>query len=339
MIKKFRPGGAISVFLVIILVPCLVLCFLYVDLSRIELSKSSVESTADTTLNSLLANYDVDLSEYYGLVASVQNIDDFCAKSKEFFKKTLEANGVSDDQSNEIISWVFSELQGGDYNDLLQGQLVDGTENVFSVPKSSLGENPALIKEGIVEFMKYRAPEMAAESIYDKLASDADKVKHDLEDASEDSELAKARNDFSEIEGKLNKKEFYTYYYYQMYAHGGNLGDKESGTAPGTGPNDGEITEIRDFVEDALLDYESITKDAVEKLWISKVKEPAAVYNYYINLNSNTEDGVKVYRATGSGGYDEHKSVKDVKSSEKDKKYYIKWSKLEPAISDVNTKL
>ena len=108
MIKKFRPGGAISVFLVIILVPCLVLCFLYVDLSRIELSKSSVESTADTTLNSLLANYDVDLSEYYGLVASVQNIDDFCAKSKEFFKKTLEANGVSEDQSNEIISWVFS---------------------------------------------------------------------------------------------------------------------------------------------------------------------------------------------------------------------------------------
>lgn len=91
MMKLFRPGGAISVFLIIILVPCLVLCFLYVDLSRIELSKSSVESTADTTLNSLMANYDTVLSDYYGLVASVQNIDDFCDKSKEFFKKTLEA--------------------------------------------------------------------------------------------------------------------------------------------------------------------------------------------------------------------------------------------------------
>ena len=106
MMKLFRPGGAISVFLIIILVPCLVLCFLYVDLSRIELSKSSVESTADTTLNSLMANYDTVLSDYYGLVASVQNIDDFCDKSKEFFKKTLEANGVSDSQSNEIVSWV-----------------------------------------------------------------------------------------------------------------------------------------------------------------------------------------------------------------------------------------
>ena len=55
MMKLFRPGGTISVFLVIILVPCLVVCFLFVDLSRVELSQSSVESTADTTLNSLIS--------------------------------------------------------------------------------------------------------------------------------------------------------------------------------------------------------------------------------------------------------------------------------------------
>lgn len=91
MMKLFRPGGTISVFLVIILVPCLVVCFLFVDLSRVELSQSSVESTADTTLNSLMANYDTLLSDYYGLVASVQDIDQFYSVSEDFFKKTLVA--------------------------------------------------------------------------------------------------------------------------------------------------------------------------------------------------------------------------------------------------------
>lgn len=112
MMKLFRPGGTISVFLVIILVPCLVVCFLFVDLSRVELSQSSVESTADTTLNSLMANYDTLLSDYYGLVASVQDIDQFYSVSEDFFKKTLVANGVSSDDSNEIVSWIFNEIRG-----------------------------------------------------------------------------------------------------------------------------------------------------------------------------------------------------------------------------------
>lgn len=334
MMKLFRPGGAISVFLIIILVPCLVLCFLYVDLSRIELSKSSVESTADTTLNSLMANYDTVLSDYYGLVASVQNIDDFCDKSKEFFKKTLEANGVSDSQSNEIVSWVFSQIQGGgDYSDLLQGQLVSGTENLYAVAGSGIGENPALVKEGVVEFMKYRAPEMAVESIYDKLVKDGDTLKNDLKNSSEDSELAQSREDFSETEGALSKAEFYTYYYYQQYARG-------DGSENSSGPSKNEITEIRQYVEQSIKDYEDITKTTVGKLWISKAGTPSSVNKYYIGLSSTEgNDGIVKNLATGTGGYNEKKVAKDVKSFEKDKKYYIKWSKVENQKQEVANKL
>lgn len=68
--------------------------------------------------------------------------------------------------------------------------------------------------------MKYRAPEMAVESIYDKLVKDGDTLKNDLKNSSEDSELAQSREDFSETEGALSKAEFYTYYYYQQYARG-----------------------------------------------------------------------------------------------------------------------
>lgn len=333
MSKLFRPGGAISVFLVIILVPCLVLCFLYVDLSRIELSKSSVESTADTALNSLMANYDTVLNEYYGLIASVQDIDEYCTKSKEFFVKTLQANGVAEDQSNEIFSWVFTQMQGGDFSDILQGKLVKGSENIYAVENSGLGENPALIKEGVVEFMKYRAPIMAVQSIFDLLMDKGDTLKNDLLEAEKDAELSESRDEFSRTEGELNKREFYTYYYYQVYAHGGNLANTSGG------PADLDVVEIRQYLEDAIKDYEDLSKETMARYWISKNTIPDSTSHYHIGLSSTTnKDGIKEHLATG-GSYNELKTLKDVADSEKDGTYYIEWDTLEGAKNNVNTKL
>lgn len=333
--KLFRPGGAISVFLVIILVPCLVLCFLYVDLSRIELSKSSVESTADTTLNSLMANYDTVLSDYYGLVGSVQNIDEYCTKSKEFFEKTLKANGVSEDMSNEIVSWVFNTIASGDdYSDMLQASMVAGTDNIYPVEGSGLGENPVLIKEGIVEFMKYRAPELALESIYDKLAKSGSTIANDLEKSAEDSELADSRNEFAETEGELNKKEFYTYYYYQLYAHGGSLDGST------TGPSTSEITDIGNYVEDSVQYYKDLTKKTYESLWISKAGLPGTVYKKSISMSSTADaDGLITNLAVTTSGGNEKKTAKDVKTSEKDGTYYITWKKLSEQKTEVENKI
>lgn len=119
------------------------------------------------------------------------------------------ANGVSSDDSNEIVSWIFNEIRGGgEYSDLMQTSLVPGTENLYAVPKSGLGENPVLIKEGVVEFMKYRAPEYAVESIYAKLSKDGSDIQRDLENAKQDSELSDARDTFADSEGELSKKSF-----------------------------------------------------------------------------------------------------------------------------------
>ena len=69
--------GAVSIFLILVLVPCIAISCIFVDVSRVELSKSSAEASADLALNTLLTNYDADLSEYYGLIGSCQNIEDF----------------------------------------------------------------------------------------------------------------------------------------------------------------------------------------------------------------------------------------------------------------------
>lgn len=329
MLKLFKPGGAISVFLVMILVPCLVICFLFVDVSRVDLTQSSVESTADTTLNSLMANYDTLLSEYYGLVGSVQNIDQFYSVSQDFFKKTLAANGVSDDQSNEIVSWIFNEIKGGgEYSDLLQASLVPGTENLYAVPKSGFGENPVLVKEGVVEFMKYRAPAYAAESIYDKLSKNGAKLENDLENAEKDSELSDTRDKFADSEGELSKREFYTFYYYRQYKE---LGLKKE-----------EVEDAVQHANDTENVYQPVVKDAVERLWIAGEGKPLQLYPYGINCSysTNSENLVEYLATSTIGSYAEKKTAKDVASKvdKKEKKYYLKSEDYDDARKDLSNK-
>ena len=55
-----RERGAVSVFLVIILVPCMLVASIFVDVGRVYLSKSMAESAADMALNSLMTQYDAD---------------------------------------------------------------------------------------------------------------------------------------------------------------------------------------------------------------------------------------------------------------------------------------
>ena len=76
--RKRRPGerGAVSVFLTLVLVPCIVFTCIFGDLSRVQLSQAAAASAGDLALYSLMSRYDEALKEYYGLVASCQNIDD-----------------------------------------------------------------------------------------------------------------------------------------------------------------------------------------------------------------------------------------------------------------------
>ena len=53
--KRSLSKGAVSVFLVLILVPCMLVSSIFVDLGRVQLSKSNAESAADLALNTLLA--------------------------------------------------------------------------------------------------------------------------------------------------------------------------------------------------------------------------------------------------------------------------------------------
>lgn len=213
--KKYRRKrlckGSISVLLSIILIPCLTFTALMVDYANIMMSKAVVESTGELVTNAALANYDTVLEEVYGLFAVSQNEEELTANLEKYFKNTLSANGIMPQQS-EFSSEILNGIQQ-DLNDYFGTVTADDINRNFlqieydnfsaqGVSGSELS-NPDILKNQIVEFMKYRGP---AEVGLDLLSSlNAFKLANDK------TEVAEKKMDVDEKINELGEtsKEFY----------------------------------------------------------------------------------------------------------------------------------
>jgi len=165
----YKNKGAISIFLVIVLVPMLVFSSIFVDMSRINLAKSVAESSGELTLNTALTNYDAVLKDMYGLFATSQDTDELFENLENYYRQCIEAAGVAeadaDNYVDQIMQFIKSET-GTD--DMLNMNLTS-----FEVTKPTGGSlaNPAVLKSQIVEFMKYRGPINLGTGIFDALSS------------------------------------------------------------------------------------------------------------------------------------------------------------------------
>lgn len=167
-----KEKGAVSVFLVIILVPCMLVASIFVDVGRVSLSKSAAESASDLALNSLMTNYDFDLNDWYGMVASCQNIDEFYEASEKCFESALKSQNLSDDEITTLLGSFKSMI--GDTADVVDYlQVTPTSDDNFAKIGAMEGANLAnstMLKSQIVDFMKYRAPLAACENIVDQAA-------------------------------------------------------------------------------------------------------------------------------------------------------------------------
>ena len=200
--KQRRSRGAVTIFLTLILVPCLIFTCAFGDLSRVVLSQSQATAASDLALYSLMADYDENLKEWYGLVSSCQDIDSFYETSANYFKGMMDANGIDDFASQTLIAYL-SAAQSGDLTDFLQ---VDGldTVQISAVEGGAMGSNPALIEDGIVEFMKYRGPVVILENIIDRLqilnlSGDLD----GLTQADQNQPIVEAKKEYAAAEGDM----------------------------------------------------------------------------------------------------------------------------------------
>lgn len=213
-----KIDGAVSVFLVIILVPCIFISAMFVDLGRVYLSDGMAYSSADLALNTLLTQYDSELNEYYGLVASCQNIDEFYDVSAEYFLRTISSQNLKDEEIY-LLSDQFAAVMGDDsIYDLLKVEVVE--EPTISMVQNANLANSTLLKEQVVEFMKYRGPITVATNLIDRIKAISN-IKQVVE-AEDNEPIVKAKETFYESESELLEAA-YDYYDY-LYNNYSKLG-------------------------------------------------------------------------------------------------------------------
>lgn len=196
MLKLFsKQRGAVTVFLVIILVPTITICSLFVDASRMELAKPVVQSAGNLALNTMLTEYDELLNEIYGLLGSCQDTDDLKETVKKYFIDSLKSQGIADAETEEIAGKLDQALDE-DISDLLE---IDATNVEIEPVENGNLANPALEKQQIVEFMKYRAPVDLASGLLDTIKKVAAKSKT----AKEEAKVTEEKQDYYEAENEL----------------------------------------------------------------------------------------------------------------------------------------
>lgn len=200
MIFLRNTKGAVSIFLIIILLPCITIAGLFLDVSRVMLSQEVVTSSADLALNTTLSNYDKNLKDYFGLLASCQDTDEVISLSKQYFAESMVSAGVTTSDAEAYADEILSVFTGDDdIRDMLQ-IAVDGEVRITGVENGAM-DNPALLKEGIVEFMKYRAPVNGIADLFNNISSSG--VSDQLENSSKEAAMVEKKKAFYEAEEKL----------------------------------------------------------------------------------------------------------------------------------------
>lgn len=167
-----KTKGSISLFLAIILLPTTLLAGILIDVANRHMSKAMVESAGELAASSVLANYDSVLEDVYGLFAVSQDYKDLEANVKRYIADTLTASGIIADVSSgsELIDTVqntvneaLDKVKAEDINDsFINVKLSD--VKAAGMDNSSLAQT-AVMKNQIVEFMKYRGVQVVTQDL------------------------------------------------------------------------------------------------------------------------------------------------------------------------------
>lgn len=264
--KLFQKNhGAVTVFLVIILVPVILVTSIFVDVCRVELAQSVVNSAGDLALNTLLSQYDSDLNEFYGMIASCQSMEDFYDVAGEFYETALQSKGL-EDKSGAVAQKIKEILEGKQETvDLLQiGWEGDKAYTFEEVPNGNLA-NPALVKKEIVEFMKYRSPINGAADLLEKLK----KSKKSLEDSEKDSDLIEKKEDYYEAEKDVVEAALNAYKELKNYE---NMNMDES-----------YVKELKQFVASLESSYKELDGKVIRDLFNTEGLGAFAAQNINVN--------------------------------------------------------
>ena len=257
--KRRRNGrkGAVTIFLTIVLVPTIVFAAVFTDVSRVQYSKTMAESAGDLALDSLIARYDEHLEQYYGMVASCQDIDSFYQKSMDYFAGMMRAEGIKDANVAQIVDYVNQVMKDGNISDFLRTELDSAGLNISDMD-SHLDRNAALLEDQIVEFMKYRGPIEISKKLVDRLLEKGpDNVMGDLEEAAKNEPVVQEKKEYAQAESDFLEKIYYTYLAIRVYekAYDGIPDASEEGI-----PSQRDYKNLEEDTKKIWDDYKELTR-------------------------------------------------------------------------------
>ncbi len=206
-----KTKGAVSIFLILILLPTITIAGLFIDVSRVYLSQEVISSSADLALNTVLSEYDKKLKDYFGLLGSCQSQSDVIDVSKQFFMDSMVSAHVTTSDAEAYWDSVISPFTGDeDIRDMLQLSVEGGKDSInITAAENGALNNPAILKSQIIEFMKYRAPMDGVASLFEKITDS--EVSEQAQDADKETKLIEAQKDFADAEKNFVKQAEKTY--------------------------------------------------------------------------------------------------------------------------------
>ncbi len=170
-----KSSGAISIFLCIIMMANILLASVLIEGTRMKRAESQMQEALENSVSSTLAGYQSTLKNLFGVFAIAENDRESLKNEVEnYLNNTLMTElGVSkealDNDNLKFLKGLFTN--NGDFENANFVNLYDyKIENVEVTQIHNLTENK-ILKQQILEFMKYRAPKIMAEGFLDKITS------------------------------------------------------------------------------------------------------------------------------------------------------------------------
>ena len=217
-LKRKTQEGAVTLFLLVIMVPMLTFSFLALDICKIYLAKNVAVEATDLSLNAGLTSYDKVLKDMYGLMATSESAEELTEKMTEYYVATLTSSGLSADDTKGTIQSFFSSLFSTDLSEALGdndsflklfASSPDGNAVSAAPIAVSAVSNPEVMHRQIVEYMKYRGPVYLTAGVLDKI--------NVFKDLDNQTAATSSKLEFEQTLSNLNNEAIRAYCLFQLY--------------------------------------------------------------------------------------------------------------------------
>ncbi|GKX30937.1 hypothetical protein SH1V18_34170 [Vallitalea longa] len=255
-----KTDGAVTVFLSCILLIMIVFSCTIIDYTRIRVVKLQSLRALNNATNSILSNYDSQVSDEYGIFMLEK--DDYADKIENYVNASLIPN-QNLPEMNKIYQILYPENSKKFFN------LYDYKLNVTNIKPSNsiIDKNTDYTKLQILEYMKYRAPLMSIEPFLEKLqlVSKASKTTNLLKEKMKiTKKVSDIDNKYRELERLIDGLDISEkgYISYEDYFVKGILAD--SSNSKSMCFNEINNSNVRSILQDTVIDINDNIDDIIK---------------------------------------------------------------------------